>query len=114
MSNLVYSDSFTIFGLWVLGLAVSHINESNYKLMSPEYFFNDKSVILLHPRTSRNKNFAFQRQNDAQKMQDAQVTKSLLYSNCPSILFNLVTLTYFLRSSILNVTDIYMTLLEQV
>ena len=23
-----YSDSFTIFGLWVLGLAVSNINES--------------------------------------------------------------------------------------
>ena len=52
-------------------------------------FFNDKSAILLHPRTHRNKNFAFQRQNDAQKMQDAQVTKSLLYSNCPRILYNL-------------------------
>ena len=30
-----------------------------------------------------------QRQNDVQKMQDAQVTKSLLYSNCPRIFFNL-------------------------
>ena len=89
VSNLVYSDSFTIFGLWVLGLAVSHINESNYKLINPEYFFNDKSAILLHPRTHRNKNLASQKQNDAQKMQDAQVTKSLLYSNCPRILFNL-------------------------
>ena len=34
--SVVYcSDSFTILGLWVLGLAVSHINESNCKLMSP-------------------------------------------------------------------------------
>ena len=48
-----------------------------------------KSAILLHPQTLRIKNFASQRQNDAQKMQDAQVTKSLLYSNCPRILFNL-------------------------
>ena len=45
--------------------------------------FNDKSAVLLHPT----KNFASQ--NDAQKMQDAQVTKSLLYSYCPRILFNL-------------------------
>ena len=52
------SDSFTILGLWVLGLAVSHINESNCKLTSPEHYFNDKSAILLglaeiktlHPR----------------------------------------------------------------
>ena len=57
--------------------------------MSPEYFFNDKSAILLHHRTRRNKNFAPQRQNYAQKMQDAQVTKSLLYGNYPRILFNL-------------------------
>ena len=33
------SDSFTILGLWVLGLAVSHINEFNCKLMSPEQYF---------------------------------------------------------------------------
>ena len=32
-----YSDSFTMLGLWVLGLAVFHINESNCKLMSPEH-----------------------------------------------------------------------------
>ena len=72
-----YSDSFIILGLWVLGLAVSHINESNCKLMSPEHYFNDKSAILLHPGTRWNKNFASQRQNYAQKMQDAQVTKSV-------------------------------------
>ena len=35
-----HSDSFTIFGLWVLGLAVSHINESNCKLMSLEHYFS--------------------------------------------------------------------------
>ena len=45
------SDSFTVLGLWVLGLAVSLINESNCKLMSPEHYFNDKSAILLHPGT---------------------------------------------------------------
>ena len=34
------SDSFTILGLWVLGLAVSHINESKLQTyMSPEHFF---------------------------------------------------------------------------
>ena len=49
----MFSDSFTLLGLWVLGLVVSHINESNYKLMSPEHYFifNDKSAILLHPGT---------------------------------------------------------------
>ena len=39
--------------------------------------FNDKSAKLLHPGTRWNKNFASQRQNYAQKMQDSQVTKSL-------------------------------------
>ena len=48
--------------------------------MSPEHFFDDKSVILLHPGTSWNKNFESQRQNYVQNMQDAQVTKSLLHS----------------------------------
>ena len=42
--------------------------------------FNDKSAILLHPGTRWNKNFASQRQNYAQKIQDAQVTKSLVRS----------------------------------
>ena len=37
--NESFSDSFTILGLWVLGLADTHINESNSKLMSPEHFF---------------------------------------------------------------------------
>ena len=30
---------FTILGLWVLGLAISHFNESNCKHMSPEHYF---------------------------------------------------------------------------
>ena len=34
--SYVLSDSFTILGLWVLGLAVSNINESNCKFMSPK------------------------------------------------------------------------------
>ena len=46
-----YSDSFTILGLWVLGLAVSHINESYCKLMSPEHYFKEMSAKLLHPGT---------------------------------------------------------------
>ena len=33
------SDLFTILGWWVLELAVSHINEFNCKLMSPEHYF---------------------------------------------------------------------------
>ena len=37
--NHTYNDSFTILGLWVLGLTVSHINESNCKLMSSEHYF---------------------------------------------------------------------------
>ena len=35
----ICSDSFTILGLRVLGLAVSRISESNCKRMSPEHFF---------------------------------------------------------------------------
>ena len=50
--NFIFSDSFTILGLWVLGLAVSHINES--QLQTYEFqntIFNNKSAILLHPGT---------------------------------------------------------------
>ena len=43
--------------------------------MSQEHYFNDKSAILLHP--GKNKNFASQRQSYVQRMQDAQVTKSV-------------------------------------
>ena len=88
MSNLVYSDSFTVFVLLVLGFAVSLLTVQ-LQTYESRILFNDKSAILLHPRTRENKNFAFQRQNDAQKIQDAQVTLLLLYSNCPRILLNL-------------------------
>ena len=52
------SDSFTILGLWVLGLAVSHINGSNFKLM-PLFFMTNLQyhcilglveIKTLHPR----------------------------------------------------------------
>ena len=61
------------FGLMspaVLGLSVSHFNESNCITLF---------LMLLHPGTrwNKKKNFVSQRQNYAQKMQDAQVTKSL-------------------------------------
>ena len=46
------SDSFTILCLWVLGLAVSNINESQLQTYeSKTLFFDDKSAILLHPAT---------------------------------------------------------------
>ena len=49
------SDSFTILGLWVLGLAVSHINESQLQTYESRtlflMIFGDKSAILLHPGT---------------------------------------------------------------
>ena len=44
--------------------------------------FNDKSAILLHPGTRWNKNFASQRQNYAQKMQDASVVSMILLIDC--------------------------------
>ena len=44
------SDSFTILGLWVLVLPVSHIIESNCNRIQ-NTIFNDKSAILLHPGT---------------------------------------------------------------
>ena len=37
---LTISDSFTIFGLWVMGFVVLHINGSNCKLLSPEHYFS--------------------------------------------------------------------------
>ena len=49
----------------------------NCKVMSPDSYFHDKSAIPLHPGTRWNKKFASQRKSYAQKMQDAQVKKSL-------------------------------------
>ena len=53
--------------------------------------FNDKSAILLHPGTRWNRNFASQRQNYVQKMQDAQVKKITVKVCLPKI-FRPVTL----------------------
>ena len=39
------SDSFTILGLWVLGLAVSNINESNCKFMSRKHYFLMTNIV---------------------------------------------------------------------
>ena len=50
------SDSFTIWGLWVLGLAVSHSNGSNCKTLSPEHYLSLHCILglaeikTLHPR----------------------------------------------------------------
>ena len=69
--KMVFSDSFTILGLWVLGLAVSNINES------PLQTYESKTLFLMTslpyyciPGLAETKTYA-------QKMQDAQVTKSL-------------------------------------
>ena len=70
----VYRDSFTILGLWVLGLAVSNINESPlqtnesktlFLMTSLPYYCTPDSLGLAEIKTY------------AQKMQDARVTKSL-------------------------------------
>ena len=45
-------------------------NDPTANLWAQNTIFNDKSAILLHSGTRWNKNFASQRQNYAQKMQD--------------------------------------------
>ena len=52
----VGSDSFTILGLWVLGLAVPYINESQlqtYESKTLLLMTTDKSAILLYPGTCK-------------------------------------------------------------
>ena len=61
------SESLTILGLWVLGLVVSNINE--YQLQTYEF----KTLFLM---TSL-QYYCILGLADAQKMQVAQVTKSL-------------------------------------
>ena len=47
-----HSDSFTFLGLWVLGLAVSYINESQLQIYeSRTLLFHYKFAIPLHPWT---------------------------------------------------------------
>ena len=51
------SDSFTILGLWVLGLTVFDISECQLQTYESKTLFLMTSLaILLHPRTHRNKN----------------------------------------------------------
>ena len=67
----IYRDSFTILGLWVLGLAVSNINESQLQTYESKTLFLMTSVqYYFIPGLAEIKTYA-------QKMQDAQVTKSL-------------------------------------
>ena len=39
INDLAHSDSFTILGLWVLGLAVSNINESQLQTYDSKHYF---------------------------------------------------------------------------
>ena len=66
------SDSFTILGLWVLGLAVSNINESQMQTYESKTLFLTTSLqYFCIPGLAEIKTYV-------QKMQDAQVTKSLI------------------------------------
>ena len=68
------SDSFTILGLWVLGLATSNINESPLQTNESKTLFLMTSLpYYCIPGLAEIKTYA-------QKMQDAQVTKSLQMS----------------------------------
>ena len=72
-NNLIvdFSDSFTILGLWVLGLAVSNINESRLQTYESKTLFLMTSLqYYCIPGLAEIKTYV-------QKMQDAQVTKSL-------------------------------------
>ena len=61
-------DSFTILGLRVLELVVSHINGSNCKLFFMKSLqYHCIHAIPLHPGTGLNKNFASQRKNMSQR-----------------------------------------------
>ena len=67
------SDSFTILSLWVLGLAVSNINESPLQTNESKTLFLMTSLpYYCIPGLPEIKTYV-------QKMQDAQVTKSLLW-----------------------------------
>ena len=69
--SAVCSDSFTILGLWVLGLATSNINESPLQTNESKTLFLMTSLpYYCIPGLAEIKTYA-------QKMQDAQVTKSL-------------------------------------
>ena len=63
---------FWAYGSWNLLFPISMSPTAN--LWVQNTIFNDNSAIILHPGTGLNENFASQRQNYVQKMQDAQVT----------------------------------------
>ena len=76
-----HSDSFTILGFWILGLAASHIIESQlqtyesrtlFLMTSLQYYciLGLAEIKTLHPRDKV-----------MRRMQDAQVTKSLTHSH---------------------------------
>ena len=69
------SDSFTILGLWVLGLAVSNIYESQLQTYESKTLF--LMIILQYYCIPRDSPGLAEIKTYAQKMQDAQVTKSL-------------------------------------
>ena len=67
----IHSDSFTVLGLWVLRLATSNINESPLQTDESKTLFLMTSLpYYCIPGLAEIKTYA-------QKMQDAQVTKSL-------------------------------------
>ena len=71
----MYSDSFTILGLWVLGLATSNISESPLQTNEPQTLFLMTSLPNnCIPGLAEIKTYV-------QKMQDARVTKSLHVDN---------------------------------
>ena len=75
LRNVTYmykgSDLFTILGLWALGLTVSNINESQLQTYESKTLFLMTSLqYYCTPGLAEIKTYA-------QKMQDAQVTKSL-------------------------------------
>ena len=71
------SESFTILGLWVLGLAVSNINESQLQTYESKPLFLMTSLqYYCIPGLAETKTYV-------QKMQDAQVTESLCNSVSP-------------------------------
>ena len=74
--DVAYSDSVTILGLWVLGLAVSNNNESQLQTYESKTLFLMTSLqYYCIPGLAEIKTYV-------QKMQDAQVTQSLSITCC--------------------------------
>ena len=95
---------FWVYGSWDSLFPISMSPTAIFWVQNT--IFNDKSTILLHPGTHLNKNFASQRQNYAKKMQDAQVTKSLVFIWNVNLSFCIQYLFLFLYKCIENVTGL--------